>query len=390
MTDKIMDVINAAETYEAKPEMETRRMSDVETIPVKWLWHKRIALGKLTVIAGNPGLGKSQITAYLAATVSTGGDWPDGAEPPLRAAVLFLSAEDDAGDTIKPRLLAAGADVGNCYVIDAVHDVNGRGDAQLRTFDLSQDIERLEREIIRIGNVGLVIIDPISAYLGGVDSHNNADMRGLLAPLSSMAAKHDVAVVLVTHMNKSKDQEPIARVIGSIGLVAAARAGYVVIKDHKNPDLRHFVPVKNNIGNDKDGFSFMIEGVKLPVDILSVETSKVSWLPDTVQAQDILNPEAKAKETQTNGAKDFLSECLADGPKLSADVFEEAKGAGYKKGAIQRAAQALGVKRRKQDVLNGQWEMYLPADDYIRRAYNRAEEIEDSEEINFPDMGMAR
>lgn len=387
MTNKIMDVISAAETYEFNSEMETRRMSDVETKPVKWLWHKRIALGKLTVIAGNPGLGKSQITAYLAATVSTGGYWPDGAEPPLKAAVLLLSAEDDAGDTIKPRLLAAGADVGNCYVIDAVHSVNSNGDAQLRTFDLSQDIERLEREIIRIGNVGLVVIDPISAYLGGVDSHNNADMRGLLAPLSAMAAQHNVAVVLVTHMNKSKDQEPIARVIGSIGLIAAARAGYVVIKDNKNPKLRYFVPVKNNIGNDKDGFSFAIEEVRLPSDLFVIETSKISWRPDTVQAQDILNPEAKAKETQINGAKDFLSDCLFDGPKLSADVFEEAEGAGYKKSAIQRAAQVLGVKRRKRGVLNGKWEMYMPADD-LSKAYLCAKESEDGEEINFSDAGL--
>lgn len=388
MTENISEIINTAEIYETKPEMEIRRMSDVETMPVKWLWYKRIALGKLTVIAGNPGLGKSQITAYLAATVSTGGYWPDGASPPPKAAALFLSAEDDAGDTIKPRLLAAGADVTNCYVIDAVHSVNGRGDSQLRTFDLSQDIERLEREIIRIGNVGLVIIDPISAYLGAVDSHNNADMRGLLAPLSAMAAKHDVAIVLVTHMNKSRDQEPIARVIGSIGLIAAARAGYVVIKDNKNPKLRHFVPVKNNIGNDEDGFSFMIDGVSLPSGSLTVETSKVSWLPDTVQAQDILNPEAKAKETQINGAKDFLSDYLADGPKLSVDVFEAAEGGGYKKGAIQRAAHALEIKRRKQDVPNGQWEMYQPADD-TRRAYNRAEESEDGEETNFGGMGLA-
>lgn len=120
MTENISEIINTAEIYETKPEMEIRRMSDVDTMPVKWLWYKRIALGKLTVIAGNPGLGKSQITAYLAATVSTGGYWPDGASPPPKAAALFLSAEDDAGDTIKPRLLAAGADVTNCYVIDAV------------------------------------------------------------------------------------------------------------------------------------------------------------------------------------------------------------------------------------------------------------------------------
>ncbi len=388
MNNIINDTINNAETYEAKPEMETRRMSDIETTPVKWLWYRRIALGKLTVIAGNPGLGKSQITAFLAATVSTGGYWPDGAEPTPPAASIFLSAEDDAGDTIKPRLLAAGADVANCYIIDAVYSVNQHGGSQARTFDLSQDIERLEREIIRIGNVRLVIIDPISAYLGGTDSHNNADMRGMLAPLSAMAARHDVAIVLVTHMNKSKDQEPIARVIGSIGLIAAARAGYVVIKDDKNPKLRHFVPVKNNIGNDEDGFSFMIDPVELQDGFLIIETSKVSWLPDTVRAQDILNPEVNARETQINGAKDFLTDYLADGPKLSDDVFEEASGAGYKKGAIQRAAQALGVKRRKQPVPNGQWEMYLSAEE-TRKAYTRTEESEDGEETNFSELGVS-
>ena len=114
-----------------------------------------------------------------------------------------------------------------------------------------------------------------------------------------MAAINNVAIILITHLNKSTEQEPIERVIGSIGLIAAARAGYIVVKDKKNPDTRYFLPIKNNLGNDTDGFAFNIEGVELEGNIT---TSKICWHPDTVNAQKILFPESDGKPSATNGA----------------------------------------------------------------------------------------
>ena len=229
-----------------------------------------------------------------------------------------MSAEDDVADTIKPRLAAAGADMSRCHVLSAIKIKTKDGKPALRMFDLTQDIARLEVAIQKIGNVKLVTIDPISAYMGATDSHNNAEVRGLLAPLTEMAARHKVAVILVTHFNKSTSQEPIGRVIGSIGTVAAARAGYAVIKNDQKPEIRYLVPLKNNIGDDRMGFSFQIEGRILEGDI---KTSRVRWDAGLVDAHKVLYPEKQEKPTATNGAADFLRDLLSVGPMPSNDVY---------------------------------------------------------------------
>ena len=338
-------------------ELEVICMDNVEMKPINWLWPKRIACGKLTVIAGNPGLGKSQITASFSAIVSKPLAWPDIIDVFSDAGnVIILSAEDDPGDTIKPRLIAAGADLKRCHVLQAVKTFKDGKEGE-RTFDLTRDVGRLGTEIKKIGNVRLAIIDPISAYLGNTDSHNNADMRGLLAPLSVMAAAQDVAILLVTHFNKSKEQEPIGRVIGSIGLIAAARSGYAVVQDNQKPEIRYFVPIKNNIGNDKDGFSFHIQPVTLPK---GIETSKILWHEGLVNAHKILYPVPEKKPTATTGAAEFLRELLSDKTMLKADIEEQAEGAGYNKSALQRAKNRLGIKHRKRGFNEG-WEWYFPS-----------------------------
>jgi len=331
-------------------------MENIEMKHINWLWPERIACGKLTVIAGNPGLGKSQITAAFAAIVSKSLAWPDTDIPTDAGNVIILSAEDDPSDTIKPRLIAAGANLKRCHVLQEVRTFK-EGKEGIRTFNLTLDVERLGVEIKKIGNVRLVIIDPISAYLGDTDSHNNSDMRGLLAPLSAMAAACGVAIILVTHLNKSKDQDVLLRVIGSIGLIAAARSGYAVVKDREKSEIRYFVPIKNNIGNDKDGFSFHIQPMTLRGDI---ETSKILWHEGLVNAHKILYSDPERKPTATTGAAEFLRELLSDKTMLKADIEEQAEGAGYNKSALQRAKNRLGIKHRKRGF-NGGWEWYFPS-----------------------------
>ena len=163
-----------------------RCMADIQPEKIEWLWPGRIAIGKQTLIGGEPGLGKSQIATALAATVTTASNWPcDEGRAPL-GSVLILSAEDDAGDTIRPRLDAAGADVTAVHQISAVCQRDGKG---RRTFNLQADLALMEAAIERLGNVRLVIIDPVSSYLGKVDSHKNSDVRGALEPLGDMASR---------------------------------------------------------------------------------------------------------------------------------------------------------------------------------------------------------
>ena len=354
-------------------EMEIVCLSDIEMKPINWLWRDYIACGKLTVIAGNPGLGKSQLTANFGALVSKGMGWPDTQEPAPIGNVLFLSAEDDPADTIKPRLLAAGADIERCYILEAVRIKNKHGKDTTRSFDLSQDIQRMADAIRRIGGVNLAIIDPISAYLGETDSHNNADIRGLLAPLSAMAAECGVAILLITHLNKSENQEMIGRVMGSMGLIAAARAGYVVIKDPNDSTIRHFVPIKNNIGNDAEGFSFTIEAVEVEN---SIHTSRIVWQEGQVNAQEISHPKPDEKSTATNPAQKFLEDLLTIKPMLGSEIQKEADEAGFSKSSIQRAANALYVQRKKLGMQGG-WEWSLMKQ-YI--PFSKTKDAEDTED----------
>lgn len=332
------------------------RMSTVTLTNINWLWPERIALGKITVIAGEPGVGKSQISAYLAATASKGLQWPDVPEHCPLGSVVILSAEDDPADTIGPRLVAAGADLEKCHVLEAVR-VEHNGKVKERGFNLAEDVQRLGRVLDTLGDVRLVVIDPITAYLGNTDSHNNAEIRGVLAPLVEMAAQRSVAIVLVTHFNKSNGQSATARVIGSIGLIAAARGGFAATKDETNSDVRYFLPIKNNIGNDKTGLSYIIEEVVVNRDI---RTSRIVWQVGTVDAHGIINPPPEAKPTARNEAAKWLREYL-DGKTIGAsEVIAEGQAAGFNNSAINRAADMLRMVRKKRPVKDGGWDWTLP------------------------------
>lgn len=207
----------------AEESLISKRASDVVPESISWLWRDRFPHRRLSVLTGPPGLGKSQITAFLAATVTSGRPWPDGFPCGAKGSVVILSAEDDVADTIVPRLTAAGADHDKVLIVEAVRVEPEGGKAIERGFDLSRDVGQLEK-LCASENAALVIIDPISAYFGQKsDSHNNTDVRGLLAPLAALAAKCRAAVVAVTHDRKSGGSAG-ERTLGSVAFLAAPRA----------------------------------------------------------------------------------------------------------------------------------------------------------------------
>ena len=209
------------------PSCSSAARADIQPEKIKWLWQNRIAIGKLTLVAGEPGLGKSQLTAALAGTVTSGGQWPnDEGSAPL-GSVVILSAEDDAADTIVPRLIAAGASTARVHIISAVVEPDGVG---RRVFNLQGDLALLEAMITRIEDVRLVVIDPISSYLGRTDSHKNSELRATLEPIGDLASRLGVAFVAVTHLNKNNGASANQRVTGSIAFVA------------RGPRLLHRVP----------------------------------------------------------------------------------------------------------------------------------------------------
>lgn len=366
--------------------IDIARMSAISSSAIEWLWKGRVALGKVTVIAGEPGLGKSLLTAFIAAAVTNYVPWPDGEKARSTGQVIFLSAEDDPSDTIKPRLIAAGADTDKCHILKCIKEQDDNDKEVVRFFNLAEDVDSLSAEIGKIGNVRAIIIDPVSAYLSDKDSNNNSAIRGLLLPLEDLARTLNVAIILVTHFNKSSDQSIIGRVIGSIGMVAAARAAYAVVKDETNSDLRYFLPIKNNIGNDYNGFAFHVETAHLLDEFL--ETSKVIWHPEAVNAKQIFS-NTKEPTSGSNGAKTFLKELLAQGSLPCVKVFDEAEGAGYSRSSIQRAAKALGVTRAKMGMEGG-WTWTLPKEantspqsDMREQMKRLGEDTEDDEDVPF-------
>jgi hypothetical protein len=324
--------------------LDLMRACDVVSQPVRWLWPGRIARGKVTILAGDPGRGKSQLALAIAAIVTTGGEFPVNHARAERGSVVIFSAEDAADDTIRPRLEAVGADLERCHILRE----SGSG------FSLADDLPRLENALAEIEDVALVIIDSITAYLGSINSHNNAHVRGLLGPLGELATRSGIAVLAVSHLSKSGEGEAISRVSGSIGFVAAARAAYLVVRDPDDGERRLLLPLKNNLGDDRTGYSYCIEPMTLAG---GIETSRVNWSSEAVTktVDEIMSPRAdveRAKKLEL--AMLWLRAVLAGGPLPEPQVEERAKAAGHSWATVRRAKKKLGIPSKKNDF-DGGW-----------------------------------
>lgn len=357
--DGLAALAAARSSIDDKAKAISRRMSDVAAQPIKWLWPGRIARGKVTILAGHPGLGKSQVTASWAAAVTTGGCWPDGSRCE-QGSVLMVSGEDDPADTIRPRLEAAGADLTRVHILDAIEEQTENCEIIRRAFNLKSDLGLLETLLTELCDVRLLSVDPITAYLGDTDSHKNADVRALLAPLSDLAGRFGAAIVGVSHLSKAGAQKALLRVSGSLAFVAAARAAYIVASDEDHEGRRLMLPLKNNIGPDQTGFSFRIESVTLGG---GIDTSRIAWdsAPVTITADDVLGAESSDSDDRSalDEAKDFLCEMLCGGAVEGKAIYRQADEAGHAKRTIDRAKRELGIRSTK-GALSGPWRWDLP------------------------------
>ena len=357
-------LLTAAEAQDAQAEADSvgapqlTRLADVTPREVEWLWQGRIAIGKLTLLAGDPGLGKSFISCDVAARVSTGTPWPDTPhEPQPVGGVVMLSAEDDLADTIRPRLDAHGADVARIVALEGV-SIREPGGERRRGVDLSIDVPALESAIDGAAGCRLVIVDPVSAYLGRTDSHNNADVRGVLERLADLAERRRVAVLAVTHLRKGEGPA-MYRAMGSLAFIAAARAAWLVCRDQKKPARRLLLPVKNNLASDCGGLAYEIGG-------FADSSPVVAWSsePVTISADEALASENKRGPSgeALKEAGEWLEKFLASGPKPPNDVREAAQAHGISHGTLRRAFKAIGAKAVK-DGFQGPWKWSLADED---------------------------
>jgi putative DNA primase/helicase len=233
------------------------RATDVTPKKIAGLWGDRFYRGKIGLIAGDPGLGKSQIAAYMAATVSTGGDWPFGEGSASRGDVIYITAEDGVG-TIRPRLEAAGADLDRVHIVERVVDQFGE-----RPFSLIADMTSLDQALTALRKPRVVIVDPVNACLSSIhglpfNPNSVSQVRALVCRLESLATRHRVAIICVTHFTKAKNAA-LFRVTGSFAFVAAARSVFTVTRKEGDWDTRVLAPAKNNHATDGNPIGFRIK-----------------------------------------------------------------------------------------------------------------------------------
>ena len=351
------------------PSLDSKRASAYQIRGITWFWPGRFALGKLGLLGGLPDKGKGLISADIIGRCTTGGEWPckEGTAP--KGNVIWFTAEDDIEDTVVPRLVAGGADVERVHIIGMAKNPDGSP----RMFNLATDLPLLQSKIEEIGDVVLVIIDPVSAYLGvgKVNNSSTTDVRAVLAPLTKLAEEKKISIIGIMHFNKKADvTNAMLRIADSLAYVAAARHVYVVVDDAENDKARLFVKAKNNLAPDKHALRFMVGTQHVAND---PDTNVEIWAPHVLWDSEHVEVTAtEAMEAAEGGggsararrkeAEEFLKSRLASGPVWVTEIEEEAKAQLIcVTGALKRAKQDLRIKAWKEHgKTDGRWFWELP------------------------------
>lgn len=294
-------------------------MADVEAKEVSWLWHPYIPYGKITIIQGDPGEGKTTFILHLAALLSKGDKLPCDDEARMPVNVIYQTAEDGLEDTIKPRLVEAGADCSRILVIDESKE------------GLSMTDERLVRAIKETG-ARMVILDPIQAYLGSnVDMHRANEIRPVLKQLVNIAEQYQCAIILIGHMNKASGSKSTYRGLGSIDFQATARSVLVVGRIKEDPTLRIIAHDKSSLAEEGKSIAFRLD-----------RNYGFTWEGNyDISVEELLSGESRGQKSKD--ARAFLAEILAEGQIAYTDIEEAAKDRGIKKKTLWNAKKEMNI-----------------------------------------------
>lgn len=319
-----------------RTELKMIKMSDIEAQEIEWLWYPYIAYGKLAIVQGDPGDGKTTLILNLAAKLTKGEGLDENMKVMEPMNVIYQTAEDGLADTdtVKPRLLQAGADCEKVLVID-------ESEKSLSMLD-----ERIEEALIKTG-ARVLILDPIQAYLGsGTDMNRANEMRNMTKRLAALAEKYKCAIILIGHMNKAAGNKAAYRGMGSIDFYAVARSVLLVGRVEGEPNIRAMVQIKNNLAEFGHAKAFRLseEGFR--------------WLGDyEITADEILGGYAP-KINKLEQAKDLLRELSKELEKVESNsIYDMAKEQNISKRTLENAKREMGIRAKRE---NGSW--YWPLD----------------------------
>jgi putative DNA primase/helicase len=330
--------------------------ADIKPLAIDWLWPGWLPAGKLTILAGAAGTGKTTLALGLGAVITTGGRWPDGAASSKVGNILVWSSEDVADDTLVPRLIASGADLTRCHFIEGIvqHGVSV-------PFDPAQDIPELHRAVERIGGAALLIIDPIVSAVAG-DMHRANDVRRSLQAVVDFAEAHSCAVIGITHFAKGgAGKAPQDRVIGSQAFGALARMVLVTAKE-EGSTRRVLARAKSNIAPDDGGVAYSLDLVTIEGDIAATRAVWDGVIEGT--AREILG-DVEIDEESDGGARDDLQQMLVDiiteagGSMTTKALMAEVRDSGHSWDTAKRLKKTMGIESRKLSM-GGPWMWFLP------------------------------
>jgi hypothetical protein len=319
------------------PRAIVRKLADIELEEVTWIWPNFLADNKITIVDGFPGVGKSTLTSEIAARITTGTPFPNGIERKPRD-VVFIAVEDGVADTIKPRVAAAGGNEQHAHVIHIEQEGNEI------TPDLERHLECIKEAIQEIGNVGLLIIDPIMALLGNsVDSYRDQDVRRVTTPLGRLAVELNLAILIVRHPNKSPSNNALLRGGGSMAFIGSARVGWVIGKHPDNPDIRVLAISKSNIGTVNESLEFQLTNDD------TYNCARIEWIGSSkLTADNLYESQNLEEKSLSDEAKEWLEEFLSQGGMDKATIQREAQKLGISVKSLRLAREKLGITPKRQ------------------------------------------
>ncbi|MEW6269736.1 MAG: AAA family ATPase [Thermodesulfobacteriota bacterium] len=363
--------------------------ADVRRERVRWLWPGRVPLGKVTIVSGDPDRGKTTVMLDVGSRVTHGRLMPDGTpglgEP---AGIVVISAEDDAGDTLRPRLEAAGADLSRALIV-RMHELP----------TIPDELGLIEAAVDRV-NAKLVVVDPMMAVLGDhIDAHRDHHIRRALTPLAELASRLQVALVLIRHLRKAESANAQYRGGGSIGITAAARSELLVAPDpdDETGERRVLARIKGNLSAPVPSLTYRL----VPRELAALEDDEdqsphwsvaVEWTGRSERTADQLlaQPDAPEERYAVDAAADYLTQVLTDGPQPSTEVHSGASAAGISRPTLWRAKQRVGVRARVAPWRDWYWSLPASGDTYYpaEQPPTAADERRDAEETAAARLGV--